>query len=184
MRMHQPLHLQRKVITDDNVTDKSFLPPLDAGSSRSSFSAISSVRVLPFTCNKLSVWLMLMWGSVCRCAERKRRGGLESAAQTRARNRRAATHPGTVGCGETALAGPQRGQREPLREAAIHRAEPPEPAGRAGVDGLFGGVGSLRVPTAAAGATGLHSTQHRCRRWTGYWTKSAHGQRRGSTSSG
>jgi hypothetical protein len=66
MRMHQPLHLQRKVITDDNVTDKSFLPPLDAGSSRSSFSAISSVRFLPYACSKLSVWLMLLW---CLCVD-------------------------------------------------------------------------------------------------------------------
>ena len=40
MRMHQPL--RPRVVTDDNVGNSSFLPPLD-GASRSNFSTINSV---------------------------------------------------------------------------------------------------------------------------------------------
>ena len=67
MRMHQPL--RPRVVTDDNVGNSSFLPPLD-GASRSNFSTINSVSsffYFYYLQYCILEFLRMLLPSVCMC---------------------------------------------------------------------------------------------------------------------
>lgn len=152
MRMHQPLHPRSKVVTDDNVSS-SFLPPLDSGSTRSSFSTLNTVCSLRRTFGHQFCKVFLTISSMScddGCTEWQGGGWVESAAKASSRDRGAAAHTGAVGGRQAPVTGFERGpRRDPQLAAALHRAEPPEPARRPCLHGLLGGAGPTRVPADA-----------------------------------